>query len=392
MLGLLVISASAPPVGGAGTIRMAKFVKYLPEFGYQPVIVSLDEGYFKRAYIDESLLDDVREATIYRLSPSIDNISSIGKPLRNLRYLRLAKRAFRENRIDIIFSTHPLPTAHLVALRLKQGFGIPWVADFRDGFLSHPFYSAPFWRRRYDARLEQSIAENADVILTATRGIADYFISRYDIAGKVVFIPNGFDPDDFGDKGLGHSGKFSMLYTGTISRTMRADNLLLAVSKLKKENVITADNFEALFVGQTTDEFSRLVKKENLGEIVKSLSPRPHSEICRVMEQASAFLLMVPDCRSCVQVLTSKLFEYIGARRPIFALLPEKNEAKELIEKYNLGIVARCGDVADIADTLSKMIESCEFSPDPKVYERFNRKNQAKRLADIFGYLIEGGR
>jgi len=93
-----------------------------------------------------------------------------------------------------------------------------------------------------------------------------------------------------------------------------------------------------------------------------------------------------------VQVLTSKLFEYIGARRPIFALLPEKNEAKELIEKYNLGIVARCGDVADIADKLSKMIESCEFSPDPKVYERFNRKNQAKRLADIFGYLIEGGR
>jgi len=111
MLGLLVISASAPPVGGAGTIRMAKFVKYLPEFGYQPVIVSLDKGYFKRAYIDESLLDDVREATIYRLSPSIDNISSIGKPLRNLRYLRLAKKAFRENRIDIIFSTHPLPTA-----------------------------------------------------------------------------------------------------------------------------------------------------------------------------------------------------------------------------------------------------------------------------------------
>ncbi|HSP87008.1 MAG TPA: glycosyltransferase, partial [Ignavibacteriaceae bacterium] len=252
---VLFISYLFPPVAGGGVQRSSKFVKYLPYFGWMPLVLTVKEPY--DFYSDESLLDDIKEnCKVYR-TISIEPMKWVRKFLKrkwqkkineeNKSSTKTIKPGFlvklktyllvpdneilwlpfavwkgwqiiRKEKPLIIYSTSSPYTDHLIALILAKFCKLPWVADFRDLWVDRPNFPKNNWRLQVDRKLERTIIKNADYILTATQQLADRFKELYP-EKKYSSITNGYDEDDFN---LNHEtpprNEFRITYTGIFNR------------------------------------------------------------------------------------------------------------------------------------------------------------------------------
>lgn len=255
----LIIAYEFPPIGGSGVLRTVKFVKYLTLYGWQSIVLTVkrDESLLQSS--DSTFLDELPTSVkIYRVKvfdlydvyksfggkkkqggsyynskaqSSLEGIAvRFNKAVDSLLIpdakigwyptaIRAGRRIFTENIIDVIYSTSPRNTAHLIARRLSRRFKTPWVADFRDpwtmSFLEpeHPF---PF--NRWDYQMERSVFRDADAIVAVRRGIFDQALQRFPFldSTKMHLIPNGFDEEDFKDVTPQKFDKFTILYTGVL--------------------------------------------------------------------------------------------------------------------------------------------------------------------------------
>lgn len=435
---VLVITYYFPPSGGSGVQRTLKFVKYLREFDWEPVILTARDADYP-AY-DESLWADVppnmkiysaRILEPYKLYRCFTGKSGIGFTDVEIQSLNettrrrwservsewiratffipdarvswlffavpLGLRVVRRERISMLYSSAPPYTTHLIALALKRLTHLPWVADFRDSWIG--WHSAPQWRpppsRRVELTLEDRVLQSADRILVVSSGVKNDLLSRHGeyADSRWQILPNGYDETDFADT-IPHpqDEKLTITYTGSFFGDFSPEYLLQALEALCQEDESVRQKIRLRFVGRIATTILDRIHRSSVRPAIEIVPYVPHKKGLSYLLGTDFSFLMIDDAPIHRGILTGKLFEYIGAGKPILALVPEDGDAAELIRRNHLGIVVPPRDVDAIKRMLVEILEKKQSGTpfaiaDEGVKRNFTRRNLTSKLAMILNQI-----
>lgn len=379
---VLLIAYYFPPMGMGGVQRSAKFVSYLPDFGWNPKVITVKPVVYY-AYDSEMTsslssedifrtdsFDPGRIASFFIKSNTINKKNSYPKNrfANNLnRWLafpdtkigwipfayRKAERLIRQGNIDIVLTTSPPLSAHMVGLRLKRKFNIPWIADFRD------YWAAPNIReyptrvhKWFNLSLERRILKNADHITVVSGDIREQCLRTGNIpAERCSILTNGFDKDDYPESVEKSTEKFLIVHAGTLNSINEPGPFLNALDIVIKKQPEFAK--EALFiqVGRWFQKIEMLTGiSEKVLELINDLGYLSHRESLKTLSRGD--LLLFPLSDVCPPGwISGRLFEYLPLTSPILGIIPE-GEAADLIRKYQRGKVVHPHEPENIADTI----------------------------------------
>jgi len=433
---VLMLAYFYPPIGGGGVQRSAKFAKYLPDFGWQPYIISTTESIGGEG-LDETLLADVPENVIVKRasSPKCQPITWLTRrfpflerlvrtdrliirvllkpfvfPLSILEYppidiyfwwalkiLPLACKMAIQERIDVIYTTSSPFSVLLVGAALRLLTGKPWVADFRDPWTHNPlfrFYSGG-WRRWLDKRLEAKILAWADRV-TFVAPMQSLFEWGNTLPDKCQVIYNGFDQADFARTEHSFSSTsatiVNILFLGTVYEGM-SESFFAALAQLAEGNHV--ERMRINFVGEC--DLAKEVYSAHCFESVSIAFHKrvSHARAVQLMPEAQVLLLLVPGTSYGRLPPTGKIFEYMASRVPILAVVPEDGIAAKIIRETGTGCVVDTTRIDELAEVLRLIADNYEafrsmyFSPKPEVIRQFERKVLTRKLAEVFNSLVE---
>ena len=432
---VLIIAYPFPPMGGSGVQRTVKFAKYLPQFGWQPVILTVKNPPLCEA--DPSLLDEVPAPVeihrtwsfephrLFRLKNergSVDDLNTgqdlkpakregffkalfrkikrfintwVFIPDREIGWFPFAlirgMRIMRRSKIDVIYSTSDPFTDHLTGYILKKLTRKPWVADFRDPWTKSIlyYYSPSKFRQIVDVVLEKRFLNAADKIIVVSQPMMNDFLRAYPNVDRAKFIQitNGFDSSDFKNTGktVERNEKFTITFAGRFSNPITfSPYFLKALSSLVENDSRVKKELRAVFVGDFGPKAWKLLRGLSLEEVVEVIGYVPHHRSVEYIKQADVLLLPINHVLGHECVYSAKLFEYLAARKPILALVTE-GVAASLIREMQAGVIVPPGDLEAIKEAISllyeKHISNClELTRQPSL-ERFERYNLTKSLA-----------
>lgn len=420
MRNVLIIAYYFPPLGLSGVQRIAKLAKYLPENGWHPVVLTAEPGgYFA---FDASLLAEVEAAGVeIHRTPSLDPTRWLGRrrPIRmpnearrrwwaRVNHLvfvpdsrvgwypwavREGKRLLRARRFDAILSSAPPYTGHLVGASLSRWSGLPLLVDFRDDWLGNPrhVYPTPLHRRLH-ARLERRVVRASRRVTTINDHICRALSARTGGPGAPPFsvLPQGFDPDDFTREPAPRTpGRMRLLYAGVFYDVQTPDPFLRALALLLERRPMLRDQIEAFFVGLVPEPSVALARSLGLSEVVHLAGYLPHAETVAHLQAADVLWMTVGRRAGAEGISTSKLFEYMGSRKPILALVPE-GTVREALAPYGAAVVAPPDDVEAIAGALEGLWERWHAGTLPAAEASYVRQFDRRVLAAKWaGWLDE---
>ena len=369
---VLLITYYFPPSGGAGVQRWLKTIKYLPEFGVETIVLTVDPVCASYPQVDESLCDDIPAAlkvyktktkeilSLYkRVSPQKQvpyggfanepNPTLMQKISRFIRgnfflpdprcgwnkyALAKAKEIIENEGITTIVTTSPPHSTQLIGLELKKLYpNINWVADLRDPwtdiYYNQDLYPTS-WAQKRNLAYERSVLEGADQIITVSEDCKRLFAEKAEVADKISVVPNGYDESDFEEK-LGvrseELGVKVLSYVGVLAPQYDLTPLKALVSGRK--------DILLRFVGVVSEEIQQEIKSWGVPtEFIPYVS---HSEAIAYMQASAALLLFIPNVPNNEGILTGKLFEYLASKRRILLLGPEKGDAMKLVSECRAG-------------------------------------------------------
>ena len=439
---VLCLTYYFPPVGGVGVQRVLKFVTYLPRWEWEPVVVAPgNPGFGLR---DLSLMAGLPADLEVHRTPSLEpaklpgavrglfrrngpatagavdlNAEPAGRSLPG-RAARAGTsgwrrfwawilypdpavawmpfgvwsgwRAHRRHRVDVIYSTALPISAHLAGKWVARFTGCPWIADFRDPWIGNPLAKEPGpltrWLRR---RTERGIVRRADRVVFATDGLRAMYAARYpELAGKFVFIPNGYDRADVGQlvPAPYPPGHFHLLFAGSLYRPEELVVFLRGVELLLVRRPDMRDRLRVHFMGRVNQENKRVGAEfgDRLGDVVafEPFLPRPQA-LARIAG-ADALLQLMPDTPGSDIFVGGKLLEYLAFDKPILGVMPP-GEGRRLIDSLPAG---RTADVSpeSVASALEHLVDS---PPTPGATDpagRYDRVNLAGELAKLLDDVV----
>jgi len=423
---VLIITYYWPPSGGAGVQRWLKFVKYLPEYGWEPIVLTVDTEYASYTQWDKSLEKDVNNniqvirtrsfeiLEFYKkISPQKElpyggfaNESKPGLFQKVMRFIRgnfflpdprkgwnkyAYKEAFKiinNNDIANIITTGPPHSTHFIGKKLKENTGVKWIADFRDPWTDIYYYKDlyhTFLAKRRDLCLERSILETSDNVLVVSKGMADLYCEKYpELSNKIEILTNGFDPQDFpSDRPEVYHDKLTLSYTGTLSNLYEINGLVQSVSKLDKT---LQKQLRLNFVGKVASDMKdKLMLLEDLVEI-NYIDYVPHSESINYLLKSHALLLLIPNIAGNKGILTGKFFEYYAAGKPIIMIGDLDSDLAHIIKNEQSGSVHDYHDVEKLLVSLNELFQQFsegKLQNQKELPEKFCRKSITKQLSEI---------
>jgi glycosyltransferase involved in cell wall biosynthesis len=418
-------------MGGGGAQRTTKFVRYLPDFGWEPVVLTVkDVLYHSR---DASLLHELKGREIIRTGSwdpqrvgwkvqrihrkkeeklyEGSGISLLQKMNRRLLpwvltpdpkvlWLPLVKREalqiINKKEIDCIFTTSPPQSDHLAGLWLRKKTGLPWVADFRDNWLSKQSESVPTpIHRKMNDGMSQRVVEQADRIVTVSDMITE---DLHEKSGRqkryFSTITNGYDKTDFnGIESRFRDKRFTITYCGALDVVRNPEVFLLGVARALENRPELRENLLVRFVGSVHGiDLKRMIQKHRLEAIAEHVKYVPHSTSIEHMMSSDMLLLLISEDTGA-ELVTGKIFEYLASGKPILAVVPG-GEAEKFVLRHARGVVVPPDDAESIAAklirsfTLWKRGDLKVTVPRWKDIEKYERKGLTKALADIFNEVI----
>lgn len=429
MKNVLVITYYWPPAGGGGVQRIAKFCKYLPEFGWRPWILTVKDGNYE--YQDNGLLSDVKNISSVLRAPSrephrflnrlkrrkaLDASQARKLPSRSRKLIRilgeilrlnlfvpdsrigwlgpartLGKHLMEKESFDLIFSSAPPYTTHLIARRLKREFGIPWTADFRDPWLENLAYNTvprlPLVKH-ITRKMEHSVLQEANTIVTVGGHLQELLQSKLSPKekGKCTVITNGYDPTDLPPE-TKTCDRFCLSYFGTVYPDGFPHSLIAAIDGLLKTDSAFANDFLFQLAGKIPREIQvRLgvaIPEHNL-RVLPYLS---HGELSPLLHQRQLLLLLVNDVPFNELIITGKIFEYLPTGNPVLGIGPQKGDAAAILGETGTGEMLDADDTEGIAGFLSRNYAAWKnesLGTPPRSFPKFERRNLTRELAEIF--------
>ncbi|MEX2595166.1 MAG: glycosyltransferase family 4 protein [Anditalea sp.] len=418
---VLIITYYWPPSAGSGVQRWLKFAKYLPGYGWDPIVFTPENPDFELQ--DESLLREVPVGMEVLRFP-------IWEPYSILRSLKKEKikdpgvimekknkslldqvaiwlRAnaivpdpkvywvkpsvgflldiIEKNNIEAIITTGPPHSLHLIGRDIKRKKEIPWIADFRDPWSSWEFLdSLPMLKmiRKKHELMEQSVLREADAVMT----ISPTFKTEIEAIGnrEVRVITNGFDRTDMPisfNAPINDAGAFHIVYTGIIDSIRDPIPFLNAFKsafcKTEKEVLLT-------FVGKVSGQVVDFIKGDPwLSAQVEFAGYLSHQEVFKFYAKANLLLLILTHTKNAKGNIPGKLFEYIATGRKIIALGDPGGDAAKIIQEANAGKVFKHEAVKEIQQFLENQFNSSTKEVENKSIEQFERKFLTGNLAKL---------
>lgn len=406
---VLFIAYHFPPIlGSSGYLRTLKFIRYLPEHGFEPVVLTVRPSAYP-SWNDAQLsqvppgvevhrafaLDAQRHLSVrgrYLQVTSVPDRFSTWIPSGLLAGARIVLR----KKIDILFSTYPIPSAHVIGGALARLTGKPWVADFRDPMWDEADYKpSPAMRAR--RAIEAMAVKRCSRALVCTEGVASLFRKRYgDRAGaKVSVIPNGYDENDF--KGLSlpprePGAPVTFIHAGLLERVdrdpvpfFRAVELALRTGRVRPGGM----SVKLLGTGNN-DLYREELRNLGLEDVIHLLPPKPYRQALE--EMAASDVLLLFQGPGCDPQIPAKFYEYLRIGRPILAITTFTGNSGQSVLDTGSGRVVQWDDVEAMADVLGEWTAKVEKglslpAGDPVRAEPFSRQNHAGKLARLLASL-----
>lgn len=420
---VLIIAHDFPPLGGGGTIRARKIVKYLGLDNWQPIVLTVKEKYEPGMWLDEDVMKDLPSKTkIFRtaswelpenkynqrftynnpnkkrivrtLAAWLSEILLV--PDRKILWLPFALlsgwKLIRKENIKLIFATTPPHSAQLVGLLLAKFSGLPLVADLRDDWVGNPYYHRRLaWRSRLEEKLEKQLIKQANKIILPTRASVSFYQEKYrQFVHKFVYLPNGYDEEDFvflQEKIDPLSDKFVIGYMGQMDGKHNPGVLFQALRTMMDNGKLNDKKIEVVILGIISSERYSLIEKFNLEKIVRISGVLNHQQALRYMSKVNITLL-IQNCHDGPNAIPGKTYEYMRLKKPIVALTDVK-PLTDFIVNIKAGLTADLNDLNAVVSALAKFYHLWENSQLENSFQfcnldQFNRKDNVKKLAKMF--------
>ena len=418
---VLVISYYWPPSGGPGVQRVLKFCKYLPEFGWEPIVLTVKNGEFP--YRDESLLVDAESIKVYYakaiapyglfkvfsrseripthlLSPQ-ENERIINRIARWVRYnmvvpdgrigwypgaVKLGLHILERENIDLIFSSGPPHTAHLIARKLSENSGLKWTADFRDPWTDRFYYvESPRCRltKWLDGTLEKKILIKADRITVVSPGFCDQLNNHVPIKDKSDILFNGFDEEDFRDRSFHgrDNGKIVISHIGSLSKSQNPILLFQAIQSYYKK--FSENRFRLRFIGSVHPAIKDTINEFKLNSMVEFINYLPHAEAIKHMMESDALLIVVPDLPGSEGIIPGKLYEYLRSGSHIILIGNDNCNAADIVTNFGGFCINQ-----NQTDFKIERITSIRTNQNTSQLNQYSRRSQSERLSEIFSNCV----
>ncbi|MBR3709692.1 MAG: glycosyltransferase family 4 protein [Bacteroidales bacterium] len=428
---VLIITYYWPPSGGSGVQRWLKMSKYLPDYGWQPVIYTTENAEYP--IVDTTLENEVSPIaeilrrpifepyTFYKKFLGIKKEETIKagfiqedekkenwksrfslwirgnlfipdarrwwiKP--SVRYL---KRYLKEHPVDAIISTGPPHSMHLIAMHLKEDLGIPWIADFRDPWTDIDYYQDLHLTRRSDRKhhkLEHKVLTKADKVVAVGWDMAEG-LKRLG-ANDPAVVPNGYDWDqEQTTQNPSLSDCFTLTHIGIIGANRNEHQLWQALSELAHENEKFRCNLKVKLIGQVDQTVLRSINESDLQENVEVIPYLPHNQVFQAQQSSQVLLLLINNTPNAKGILTGKLFEYLASGRPILCIGPVNGDAARIITSTHGGITVGFTDKEKMKSVINDLYQkflsnNLPFNESSEI-EQFSRKALTGDVVKILG-------
>ena len=427
---VLIICYYWPPCGGGGVQRWLKFAKFLPEFGWDPLIFTPENPEYP--VIDHSLEKDIHpDLKIlklpiwepYRLYNKFTGRKKNERPdaafttenkksalkekvsnwIRSNLFIPDARKFWikpsvrfltnylKSNPVDVLVTTGPPHSMHLIGYYLTKKVKIKWVADFRDPWTNIDFYAELLltsWADKKHHKLEKLVLQNADHLIAVGNNMKDEFIETG--AKNVSVITNGFDPTDIKLEKPLIDKKFSLNHIGVFMKNRNPEMLWNVLSELVHENSTFANDLEIKLIGNIDFFVIESLKEYGLESFLIKIPYIPHNEIIKYQHQAQVLLLLINNTNNAKGMLTGKFYEYLAAKRPILAIGPVDGDAAFILNETKAGIISGFEDTIQLKKNILyyyNLYRENKLRINPVNLYQFSRKELTLKLSKILDQL-----
>ncbi len=407
---VLIVAYYWPPAGGSGVQRWVYFAKGLSEMGWKVIVVTKDKPtlasldktlerllpndievylvkswephatantFKKDAHTKSFLFSWIRanlffpDARQYWIAPSVKKISEI----------------LKKHKVDVLVSSGPPHSAHLIAYKTLQNHPLPWLADFRDPwvdfFQNKRLPMIPFMRKKHQ-KWQDLILKTAQAV-TVT---APTLKHQWDRLTNCELIPNGFEKKIIGDR----STRFELVYTGSLKAVQNPKALWLALEEILGSNQNFSEDFSMKLIGNFDAEIFKAVQQYNLQNWVKFVDYVPKEALDQFLTSAHLLLLVGVDMEETAGVVPAKLYEYWAAERPILGLVRKDSDVVSLVKETNSG---KCFDFDDVEGVKKALLDwHCDFKAgnfnfEPKNMALYQRDQLSERMSKLLNKIID---
>jgi len=423
----LVITYYWPPAGGPGVQRWLKFVTYFKEFGIEPIVFIPDNPHYPLK--DESIISEIPEgikiirfpikepygfAKVFskkktnRVSSGIitnKKQSSLEKFLLWVRgnffipdarigwvkpSVSFLEDYLSKNKIDIIITSGPPHSLHLIGKSLKKKTGIKWLADFRDPWTKIHYHKSLRLNKRAQKKhleLESEVLTNADQVVVTSENTKKEFQK---ITNKPIeVITNGYDVSKKIIPNL--DSQFTLVHIGSLLSNRNPEILWKVLSEIKNENEEFSKDLSIKLMGAVSDDVLKSIEDFGLANNCKAYGYISHQEAIQQQHNSQVLLLVEMDTPETKSIIPGKLFEYLAAKRPILALGPEGSDVNEILKETNSGSYFNYKDKESLKSQIQEYYKDYsknQLNVSSKNIEQFSRRELTKKMSDlIINYL-----
>lgn len=430
---ILIITYYWPPAGGPGVQRWLKFAKYLPDFGWKPIIYTPENPSYP--LLDETLMKDIPENIEmvrtkiwepYQLAEKLNKSNKkfkagqfdVGKnqswksklsiwvrgnffiPDARVFWVKpsitFLEKYLKENKIDTIVTSGPPHSLHLIGLGLKSKMpDLKWIADFRDPWTEISYYKHLKLTKSSDKKhrqLESAVFKNADITLATSYTDAENFRKA---GANAVCITNGFDESDSGKKAEGQNSEkpnlqngqaFTLSYIGVLEQLRNPENLWKVLDELIKENAEFAADFKLKFVGRIDDKILQSIENSSLKNHILNLGYLAHGKAVEEMQNSNLLLITNFPNDSSKGIIPGKIFEYLASGKQILSFGPDKADVAKILEETQTGKHFSYQDTEAVKSFILEKFnlwKNGSLLENTQHIEQFSRKNLTQQLTEV---------
>ncbi|WP_419870278.1 glycosyltransferase family protein [Chryseobacterium sp. CT-SW4] len=426
---VLIITYYWPPAGGPGVQRWLKFAKYLPQFGWKPVIYTPENPSYP--LMDESLIEEVPEnieivkTNIWEPYQLAEKLNKSNKKFKAGQFdvgqnqswkskisiwirgnffipdarvfwvrpsVKFLEKYIRNNNIEVVVTSGPPHSLHLIGLNLKNRIpGLKWIADFRDPWTEISYYKHLRLTKSSDRKhrqLETSVFKKADITLATSYTDAENFRKR---GANAICITNGFDDMDAVSSDIsGSSHKFTLSYIGVLEQLRNPENLWQALNDLISSSRDFAEHFRLKFAGRIDDKILNALESTPLKNHIQNLGYLSHDQAVQEMQRSDILLITNFRNASSKGIIPGKIFEYLATGKQIISFGPEEADVSAILKETGAGKHFNYEDSEAIKNFLLEKFELWNqnlLQKNTGDIQQFSRKNLTKKLSEILEQL-----
>ncbi len=427
---ILIITYYWPPSGGGGVQRWVKFCKYLPEYGFEPIVLTVAPSGASYTLIDHSLEKEISADLKVYTTKSVESLQLFMKLFgrkklphsgfsgenkatffsKCSRFVRgnffipdprkgwnkfaqeKAVQLIKEHSIKYVITTSPPHSTQLIGSYLKKRCAIEWFADLRDPWTDIYYYNDLMHTsiaRKIDAKYELEVLEQADQVLVVSPAIQRLFASKITESKreKINVLPNGYDEQDVEvfPRSSSPVNQFVITYTGNLASNYPGDVFLNVLKQLIDQNPAVKIIFR--FVGVFPTQLNDLIHTLQLETSIEHIEYVEHSQVFKYLNTSDALFLAIPEAKNNEGILTGKLFEYLATNKPIVCIGPPHGDAAAILDSCTIGKTFDRGQEKATLTYLQALVEAHQqtrhYFSKTDVYKKYSRKNLTKELVEL---------